>query len=234
MTEKSDFPKTAHDTKWGAFDHVVLEKALAEQNQSYQPDQPFFTTILTLSSHEPFHVPMKTVIEGTDEPSMFKNSVVYADSALGAFLRAAEQSEWWANTLVVLVADHGHRLPAYLPLHSLGKYKIPMLWLGGALAVQDTQIHTYAQQTDIAATINAQYGWDYSQYKFSKDILNPATKGFGFYTFNDGWGFVENDSNYAVVDNISQQFLEAKGDTARLKNLGRAYLQVLSQDFLDK
>lgn len=233
--EKSDFPPTAHDTKWGAFDHVVLERVLADLSAGYNPQQPFFATVLTLSSHEPFDVPMPTVIAGESDSAKFKNSVVYSDSALGAFIREAKKTAWWDNTLVVLVADHGHRLPKNLPMHSVGKFKIPILWLGGALAVRDTQITTYTQQTDIAAMVNAQYGWDYSQYKFSKDALNPKSRGFAFYTFNDGWGWVENDSTFAIMDNISQRFIESSGtDTARLRKYGNAHLQVLSRDCIER
>lgn len=233
--EKSDFPPTAHDTKWGAFDHVVLERVLADLNAGYNPQKPFFTTVLTLSSHEPFDVPMATVIAGESDSAKFKNSVVYSDSALGAFIREAKKSAWWDSTLVVLVADHGHRLPKNLAMHSLGKFKIPILWLGGALAVRDTQITTITQQTDIVAMVNAQYGWDYSAYKFSKDATNPKSRGFAFYTFNDGWGWVGDDSTFAIMDNISQRFIEYGGtDTAQLRKYGNAHLQVLSRDCIER
>lgn len=54
-------------------------------------------TFLTLSSHEPFDVPMSRL----EHP--YLNSVAYTDSCLGAFVDTLRQSPLWENLLIVLL-----------------------------------------------------------------------------------------------------------------------------------
>ncbi len=42
------------NSKWGAYDGVLLNRQLEELNKE---KQPFFSTTLTLTNHEPFEVP---------------------------------------------------------------------------------------------------------------------------------------------------------------------------------
>ncbi len=76
IIERSDFKKSETTSKWGAHDEVLYNKVLSELNNF---SSPFFATILTLSSHEPFDVPMKKEIKGTETDSLYKNALYYAD-----------------------------------------------------------------------------------------------------------------------------------------------------------
>ena len=64
------------------------------------------------------------------------------------------------------------------------RFHIPMLWLGGAIA-EPKVIDTYANQTDLAATLLNQMGLPTDEFSFSKDILNPCVPHYAFYTFNN-------------------------------------------------
>ncbi|MBC8083337.1 MAG: LTA synthase family protein, partial [Hymenobacter sp.] len=130
LTERADFPKSQQNSKWGAHDHVLFERVLRDLRT--QP-QPFFSTIFTLSSHEPFEIPIPRKFRGTDETALFRNSVYYTDWALGRFLQAARRQPWYDNTLLVLVADHGHGLPGDNPVDDPAKFRIPLLLAGGVL-----------------------------------------------------------------------------------------------------
>jgi phosphoglycerol transferase MdoB-like AlkP superfamily enzyme len=150
ITEIDDFESELDDSKWGVADHYVFERLL---NECDTASNPFFKVMLSLSSHEPFEVPMQTVIEGKDEGSMFLNACFYTDKSLGEFIRRAKQKPWWKNTLVIITADHGHRFPNPNELKEKERFKIPMLWLGGALNQSGMRINTYAGHTDIANTL---------------------------------------------------------------------------------
>ncbi|MBK7028574.1 MAG: sulfatase-like hydrolase/transferase [Bacteroidales bacterium] len=63
--------------------------------------------MLTLTSHEPFDIPVEPLMKGTDMESKFLSSLHYTDMAIGNFIREAKQRTWWNNTLVVIIADHG-------------------------------------------------------------------------------------------------------------------------------
>src|SRR6185369_5846370 len=70
VTKEAFDPRDRHSS-WGADDHVVLGRLLEDVRGL---GRPFFVTLFTLSSHEPFKVPMETVIPGSDERAMFLNS----------------------------------------------------------------------------------------------------------------------------------------------------------------
>ena len=226
---RQDFPpETYRGTKWGVPDHWVFEKLLEVCNHT---SPPFFKAFITLSSHEPFTVPMPTVIEGNDDEHLFLNSVYYADKALGDFIEAARQTDWWPHTLVVVTSDHGSRHPGNLPYHVPEKFHIPMLWLGGAIAKADTVITTIAGQTDISLTLLHQLGLHGDNYRFSKDILGTPVVPFAWYAYNDGFGLVA-DSARIAFDNVGRSLIYQAGtEVERWTETGKAYLQVFAKDF---
>ena len=227
---RDDFPtETYRGTKWGVPDHWVFEKLLEVCNNT-QP--PFFKAFISLSSHEPFEVPMPVAIEGNDEESRFLNSVYYTDKALGDFIQAARRSDWWENTLIVITADHGGRHPGNVPKHVPEKFHIPLVWLGGAIAKTDTVITAIAGQTDISLTILNQLGMGNNHYRFSKDILGTSVYPFAFYSFNDGFGFMTGETQI-VFDNASRSVIYREGtQTDEVTETGKAYLQVFAKDFV--
>ena len=85
---KSNFSPENYNSKWGVHDHVMF-KALEDSMKSVR--EPFIDVVLTLSSHEPFDVPMEPVFKGNDNMAKYKNSVYYSDNALGSFLDWARQ-----------------------------------------------------------------------------------------------------------------------------------------------
>jgi phosphoglycerol transferase MdoB-like AlkP superfamily enzyme len=226
---REDFPpETYRGSKWGVHDHWVLERLLEECNSS---TAPFFQAFMALSSHEPFQVPMPTAIEGNDAETMFLNAAYYSDRAVGDFIRAARQTAWWEHSLIVITSDHGSRHPGNISSYHPEHFHVPMLWLGGAIARADTVIGTVAGQTDIPLTILHQLGLQSDSYRFSKDILGTPVHPFGFYDFNDGFGFVTGDTRI-VFDNVSRTVIHREGPHAEeAAEKGKAYLQVFSEDF---
>ena len=116
VLSQDDFPsELAEGSKWGVHDHHVFERA-AEEIASLQ--KPFFSTILTLSSHEPYDVPIPTQFSGEDVSDQFRNSVYYADWSIRQFIEQVKDAEWFDNTVFVFTSDHGKPLPIKRP--SLG------------------------------------------------------------------------------------------------------------------
>ena len=226
VTTEDDFPADENESKWGIHDHIVLQRAFAECDTA---TSPFFKVILTLSSHEPFDVPMKPKLTGQDEESLFLNSCFYTDSAVGTFIEMARTKRWWDNTVVLFVADHGHRFPGNKEANVKEKFRIPFIMVGGAVA-KDTLIHTFAGQTDIANTLLGQLGEPTDAFKFSKDALRANARSFAAYFFNDGYGFV-NDDNYVVYDNPGKQFMIKKVVNEKTIDLSEAYQQILYSDY---
>jgi phosphoglycerol transferase MdoB-like AlkP superfamily enzyme len=226
LTTMDDFPDEINESKWGVHDHFVFDQSLKELDTT---QAPFAKVILTLSSHEPFDVPMEAVIKGTDAESLFLNSCYYTDKSLGDFIAAAKQKSWWKNTLVVITADHGHRHPHNKELKDRERFKIPLLLLGGAVS-KDTIIHTLSGQTDIPNTLLGQLDKSYPEFKFSKNIMGNRVVPFAAYFYNDGYGFLL-PGKYIVHDNPGKQFLRSDGADTTDLNTSKAYQQILFSDF---
>lgn len=231
LVTMDDFDKSTFNAKWGVHDHIMFERFEKDLDQM---SSPFFATLLTLSSHEPFDVPMKPVFVGDNSETKFLNSAYYTDKCLGDFIAKAKQSKWWKNSIIIITADHGIRHPGKSPNHSIGKFKVPMLWLGGALNRTGIKVDAYSSQIDIPATVLSQLGISTGDYRFSKNIFGQMNREFAFYTFNNGFGFLT-DSAKVVFGNDKKDFIfqEGKGAETDLE-FGKAYMQTLSDDFLKK
>ncbi len=230
ITSVDDFPDELDDSKWGVADQYVYDQTFQEIDTTHHP---FFKVVLTLSSHEPFKVPMKTVIDGQDEPSKYMNSCYYADKSLGEFIQKAKQSAWWANTLIVITPDHGHRLPGKKKSDVKEKFHIPMVWTGGAIQ-KDSVVHTMGNQTDIANTLLGQLATPSPDFIFSKDLFGNKTNDFVMYIFNDGYGYIDNEL-YFIYDNPGKQYLRKDGVQEEDDlNFAKAYIQKLYSDYNSK
>jgi phosphoglycerol transferase MdoB-like AlkP superfamily enzyme len=230
VVTKADFDPSIQTSKWGVHDHYVFDKLLEECNAA--PTKPFFIAFASQSSHEPFQVPMKTVIHGTDEENMFLNSAYYADSAIGDFIRKAKKTEWWKNTLIVFVSDHGSRHPGKSEYNAIEKYHIPMLWIGGAIAKKDTIVSTYFSQSDFPLTLLRQLKVENNRhYKFSRNFMSSQAPDFAFYVYNDGFVILEKGT-FVMFDNVAKRPVNSKGANIEpLLKKGKAHMQVLSTDF---
>lgn len=228
ITHSMDFPQELNTSKWGVHDHYVFDKFFEE---TQQVSQPFFKIMMTQSSHEPFEVPMETVIKGEDRSSMLLNSAYYTDKSFGDFIDKAKQQPWWENTLVVVTADHGHTLPDNQGISNYRRFKIPMLWLGGALTTRDTVIHTLSEQTDIANTILGQFDMYNEDFTFSRNILATTSDSFVVFIYNNGFGLIKNGKR-AVYDNVSNAYSIEEGTFSPEElEQGKAYMQKLYWDF---
>jgi phosphoglycerol transferase MdoB-like AlkP superfamily enzyme len=228
VTHSMDFPQELNTSKWGVHDQYVFDKFFDELQKI---DTPFFKIMMTQSSHEPFDVPMETAIEGKDEIHRFLNSAYYTDKCLGNFIDKARQTSWWKNTLIVVTADHGHIYPNNPGVSNPDKFKIPMLWLGGALTKRDTVIHTVAGHPDIANTILGQLNLYNKDFIFSHNILSHSYDPFAVFVYNNGFGLVKQDKLY-VFDNVANRIILEKGSPSQTDlEAGKAYIQKIYWDF---
>jgi len=229
IVDKNAFSLKDRNSKWGAHDGVVANKII---NDLETLKQPFFTTWLTLSSHEPFEIPEAPLFAGNDNTSKFLSSIHYTDKVIFDFIQQCKKQTWWQNSVVVIIGDHGHPLPE--TGKRIDNFKIPMLWLGGALKEKNITIDHYSTQTDFASTISTQFDLTTQGFIFSKDILNKSALQWGMFHFKDGFGFIKPD-RYYIFDNIGKQIIEKGGEvTAQDLKEGQALQQIMFEDFLKR
>lgn len=230
IIDHEDFDESEKNSKWGAHDHILFNRLLQDLDTQ---KAPFFTTLFTLSSHEPFEVPGKTVIPGQDIEHKFLNSLHYTDSSLGNFIQQAKTKSWWDNTLIIVLADHGHPLPKTTGGLST-EFRIPMLWLGGVVEPKGVRIDSLGSQTDVASTLLNQLGYDSSEFKWSNDLLRKGRIPYAFYSFNNGFGWVRPAGTF-VYDNVGKRDAEIREKPVPIdKETGKAYLQRLFGDYLQR
>ena len=235
IIDKNNFNKRDMNSKWGAHDHVVFDKSFEELKRQ---KEPFFSTILTLSSHEPFEVPIKQVIKGQDRQSLYKNSVVYTDKSIGNFMRKVENEEYYNNTIFIFISDHGFRVSNAMN-RGKRRYHIPLFLYGNPLkeAWLGKKVSRVGSQSDLAATILNQFNLNSDEFRFSNDLL-LNNSGIAQYTFNHGFGLVSSEQSliydYDTEVVIYSNLKAAKSSKESFLNTGLGYLQKVYQDFIDR
>ncbi len=229
IVSDQNFPVTERLSKWGVHDHLVFNKLLddlkteAIENSMEKKDAPHFRVLQTSSSHEPFEVPYRRLENDR------LNAFAYTDSCVGAFVQHFRELPQWKNTVIVLVPDHLGAYPEHINNLSVERYQIPLLMIGGAIR-EPRRIDVYGSQHDIAATLLAQLELPHGEFTFSKDMMNPDSPHFAFFTVPDAFGVVTADNQ--VIYNCQADAVVVDEGTAKGTNLplGEAYLQKLYDD----
>lgn len=231
------FPLSKRNAEWGVHDDVLLSH-LAD-GLGKQP-QPFFSVALTLSSHEPFRIPSAKKYGSSTDADDYRSSVYYADSCIGAFFNQVKDQAWYKNTLIVVVADHGHQWPKDRNAYDPERYHIPFLITGGALypGLKGKTNNRIAAQVDIASTLLRQFGWSDTSFTWSRNMMDTTTQAFASFVLNDAIGWV-NDSARLVFDQETRKLIYYTGNLnpQRLEyhtQKARAYEQVYFNEYIKR
>ena len=225
LTADTDFSLVERSSNvWGVNDDITSEWLLEQLKRRTKEDAPWFTTYLTLSSHEPFEVPYHRLEE------KIPNAFAYTDECLGKLIDGLKQSPLWEDLLVVCIPDHGFCYPQGTTDRGGEFSHIPMLWLGGAVK-EPMKIDKIMNQTDMAATLLAQLGLDHSMFPFSRNVLgSDYVYPFAFYSSGSVFAFRDSTGVTAYdikADCISYE--ESSASEERLKK-GKAILQTAYDD----
>jgi phosphoglycerol transferase MdoB-like AlkP superfamily enzyme len=237
IVDKNSFQASDCNSKWGAHDDIVLRKQL---NDLKTMPTPFFSTILTLSNHEPFEIPIPGKFKGGGVAVQFKNTAYYTDYSLGNYLKEAQKQPWFASTLFVLVADHGHRLPRdQYEIWNSKRYRIPFILFGDVIREQyrGTTIDVIGSQTDIAETLLAQLHIKRDPFIWSRSLLRTNQQnGYAFFNWDNGFGLV-GPSYELSYDEDTKRVIEFKSLDKRINlkkelNFSKAYMQKIYSAYL--
>lgn len=97
---------------YGASDEVLYSKTATELARMNESSQPFYSQVISMSSHNPFSIPEDKY--QMTLPERFEGTFVgdyiraqnYADYALGQFIAELKENGVWDDSLVVLYGDH--------------------------------------------------------------------------------------------------------------------------------
>lgn len=205
------------------FDHAIsyVNDTLATQNK------PFLATLMTRSNHYPFNFAAGMPESEKQKPltERINYTMNYADRQLARFMRSVESKDWFQNTYVIIMADHGFPLGENgVSTISGGAYSnatwIPFLIHGDGINAQlDT---TSASQIDIAPTILELAGLAVPNIFMGHNLLRSHGEGFSLGAYShvtaiglDGLRLIAKNS--AEGGEIQGLFTEA--DTHQNKDL---------------
>ena len=211
--------------KWGVRDDITFN-TLYEQIAAIDTaatHQRHLFGFSTLSSHEPWDVPLKRLDQE------IPNAFYYLDTCIGDFIDQLKQLPQWDNLLIIFLPDHSIDYGPYTEAVQ-ARNKIPMVWAGGAIKAP-RKITKLCNQTDLAATLLAQLQLPHDQFRWSRDVVSASYRyPFAVHNYNNGFsltdstGFIAYDlDSYRLVTNESSQ-------AARLERMGKAILQATTAD----
>lgn len=99
---------------WSLGDKSFFRQSLEFMNKTSE-QQPFYSFMITLTSHHPYSLPAKVqnLDVGEFEGSIFGNyleSIHYVDEALGELIDKMKQDGLWDDTILVLYGDHDNSI----------------------------------------------------------------------------------------------------------------------------
>ena len=214
---KDDF-----DGTWAIFDEPYLQYFAAKTKEFARKGKPFFLTVFTASSHEPFKIPDEHKAQFTRGEIPMHRAISYADYSLKRYFEQVKNEPWFKNTIFVITADHcgvSHREDYN---NEMGRFLIPIFFYtpGGQLPVKCDSTRLI-QQTDIAPSLLSLLNYPKPFFSFGKDVFDDSPS-FVNYVFND-----RNGNSMYYLDDLMIEYsgnrligiFEFKKDFSLKKNL---------------
>ena len=165
---------TGFDGYWGIWDEPFLQFMKEKLDEE---KEPFFSTVFTISSHEPYIIPEKYKETFPEGDIIMHKCVRYTDYALRRFFDEAKKEHWYNNTLFVLVADHANLI--YYPEYrkALNINTIPILFYHPDGRYNGIN-NLLAQQIDIYPTIVNMIGFNKPFRSWGRSLISDQEEPF--------------------------------------------------------
>jgi len=254
FTGSLGYAKTDEYLRLSGYDRIVDEKNFpfnkeAENNWHdqylfaahasvpFEKEQPFFTSMLTFNTHDPFEETEVKIFDVDSIEGRYKNSARYSDNSLREYFNAVKNNEWYKNTLFIIIADHAHALPLNRAYNEPARFHIPMILFGEVLKdeFKGYEMKNVCSQVDVGYSILKQMNMLTEKYLMSKDIFNPYTLPYAFYTFDNGFGYIENESYVVYNHDMNEVIMKSTSDNniaKALENRGKSILEKMYMEYL--
>ena len=213
--------------KWGVRDDITFER-LNDMIQKSGGDNRFLIGYSTLSSHEPWDVPIK------QHPDEKLNAFAYLDHCLRNFIEPLKQTAAWQDILIIMLADHGINNRDIDQSKPLQKNHIPMLWVGGAVK-EPRRIETLCNQSDLAATLLGQLQLQHDEFTFSRDVLSKSYRyPTAVHNYNNAQLLIDSTGHILYDFDARHLTISESADSSRLQRLNKAILQQTVNDLKNR
>ena len=188
---KNEFANDAFfDGMWGIWDEEFFQFYAQEQSKM---QQPFYTTIFSVSSHHPFKVPERYEGKFPEGSIPVCKTVGYTDYSLRKYFETAKKSAWYNNTIFVITADHSTLAQFDEYRTSANAFGIPLIFFTPDSSMRGMSEKT-AQQIDIMPTILDKLNYKGTFSAFGKSLLDSTNHGFAISFINENYQLIRNDT----------------------------------------
>jgi phosphoglycerol transferase MdoB-like AlkP superfamily enzyme len=200
---KTEYQNDAdYDGIWGIWDEEFLQFWGNKMN-TFQ--QPFMSTLFTVSSHDPYKVPKRYKGKFPKGPLPIYETMGYTDQSLRKFFNQVKTMPWFKNTLFIITADHSATFAHYPEYQTAaGNFSVPILFYApGDSTMSGIDRTTLVQQIDILPSVLGYLHYDKPYFAYGKNIfgkvpLNFAVNYDGVYQWFNGPHILQFDGRKTV------------------------------------
>jgi phosphoglycerol transferase MdoB-like AlkP superfamily enzyme len=197
IVDQQDYDNPVFTGSWGVSDEDLFAKTHEDLQKLHVSGEPFFRLVFSSSNHTPFEYPDNIIEQYDEEKNTVNNAVKYADHALGQFIDTARNSDYWKDTVFLIVADHDARVwgDELVPIKN---FQIPGLILGAD--IENRRIKTMTSQVDLAPTLLSLMGITSEHPMVGRDLVRfPHQPGRAVMQFNDYYAWMDDRYNVTVL-----------------------------------
>ncbi len=178
------------DGIWGIWDHAFLQFFATQMNKM---QQPFVTSLFTVSSHHPFKVPAQFEGKFPKGPLPVEQCIGYSDNALRMFFNSAKQMPWFNNTLFVITADHSSVPDHEEYKNNVDAFAIPIIFYTPDGTIAPEVNNRLAQQIDIMPSVFSYLKVKQPFIAFGNNLFDAESKQFILNFSNEVYQFINDD-----------------------------------------
>lgn len=208
------------------------------------------TTLFTLTSHHPFHVPEQYKDVFREEEMPIHKCIRYTDHALRRFFAEASKEPWFKNTIFVLTGDHTNASNHAEYKSAINQFSTSIILYDPSGQLTPSIHEGIAQQTDILPTILGMVGYDKPYMAFGCDLLNTPAKDTWAVNYLDGiYQYCKGDyvlqfdgehtiglyrlDDYRMMSDVRGERLEVRGKMSEMERELKAIIQQYMNRMID-
>src|SRR5229473_71896 len=231
-----NFPQHSHTkSRWGRVERRGMDVVQqAETWLTAHPAGPHFVWVHLYDPHDPYEPPAPFAQRYKDH--LYNGEIAYADSALATFISYLKKHGWYANSLIVVVGDHGEGLGEHHEnTHGIFLYdstshvplilKLPAAGAASKVKGVDAQVRT----TDILPTVLDLVGASHPErldgesmkpYFAGADVVSRIAFGETDYPLRFGWAPLRSvrTERFKFIEAPRPELYDLRADTAELDN----------------
>ena len=154
---------------WGVCDEDLFRRVVREADASHAAGKPFLNVMVTTSNHRPYTYPEGRIPIAPKTGR--RGGVMYADYAVGQFIREARKHPWFDDTVFVFVADHGAGSAGRDEIQ-VGNHHIPLI-IYSPKHIAPARYDMPISQIDATPTLLAQLNMAYEGRFYGRNALDP-------------------------------------------------------------